>query len=99
MLVSMSSIESEELEDALCFYFGLPVWAPRILEGASIYSKSPHQVHSSSFFIKITLVLLDLNFDASTVVFARGVNYYYYLSKYVEVASFFWCCMLITSIS
>ena len=84
----MSSVELEELGDALNFYFGLPVWAPRILEGASIYSKSPRQVHSSSFIIRITLVLSDFDFDASSVVFARQVNYYYYSSKYAEVAIF-----------
>ena len=63
-------------------------WTPRILEGASIYSKSPRQVHSSFFITRITLVLRDLDFDASSVVFARRVNYYYYSSKYIEVAIF-----------
>ena len=67
----MSSVDSEELEDALTFYFGLPVWALRILERASIYSKSPRQVHYSSFIIRITLVLSDFDFDDSSVVFAR----------------------------
>ena len=84
----MSSVESKELEDALSFYFGLPVWAPRTLEGASIYSTSPCQVHLSSFIIRITLVLSDFDSDASSVVFARRVNYYYYSSKYAEVVIF-----------
>ena len=87
-LVLMSSVELEELSDVLNFYFRLLVWAPRILEGASIYNKSTCLVHSSSFFIRITLVLSDFNSDASSVVFARRVNYYYYSSKYIEVAIF-----------
>ena len=36
------------------------------------------------FFIRITLVLLDFDYDASSVVFAKRMNYYY-SSKYVEV--------------
>ena len=84
----MSSIESKELEDALSFYFGLPVWAPRILEGVSIYSKSPCKVHSPSFIIMITLVLSNFGSNAPSVVLARRVNYYYYLYKYAEVAIF-----------
>ena len=77
------------MEDALSFCFELLVWAPRILEGASIYCKSPRQVHSSSFIIRITLVLSNFDSDASSVVFARQVNcYYYYSSKYSEVAIF-----------
>jgi hypothetical protein len=83
----MSSVESEDLEDALSFYFGLPVWVPRILEGVSIYSKSPRQVHSSSFIIRITLVLSNFDSGASSVVFAGRVNYYY-SSKYAEVTIF-----------
>ena len=75
-LVPMSSDELEELSDALSFCFWLLVWAPRILEGASIYSKSPCQVYSSSFIIRITLVLSDFDFDASSIVFGRQVNYY-----------------------
>lgn len=43
----MSLVELEELSDALSFYFWLLVWAPRILERASILSKSPRQVHSN----------------------------------------------------
>ena len=84
----MSSVELEELSDALSFYFELLVWAPRILEGAFIYSKSTRRVHSSPFFIRITLVLSNFDFDASSVVFKRQVNYYYYSSKYFEVAIF-----------
>lgn len=60
-LVPMISVELEELSDVLSFYFWLLVWAPRILEGPSIFSKSPCQVHSLSFLIRITLVLLDFN--------------------------------------
>lgn len=81
----MTSVELEELSDALNFYFGLPVWASRVLEGVSIYNNSLCQVHALSIFIRITPVLSDFNFDASSVVFARRVNYYYYSSKYVEV--------------
>ena len=57
------------------------------MEGASINSKSPCQVHSLSFIIRITLVLLDFDSDASSVVFTRWVNYYYSY-KYAEVAIF-----------
>ena len=84
----MSSVELEEFSDALSFYFELLVWDPRILEGVSIYSKSLCQIDLSSFITRITLVLSDFNSDASSVVFARGVNYYYYSYKYVEVAIF-----------
>ena len=45
-IVPMSSDELEELNDALGFHFWLSVWAPRILERASIFSKLPRQVHS-----------------------------------------------------
>ena len=33
-------------------------------------------------------MLSDFDFDASSTVFARRVNYYYYSSKYTEVAIF-----------
>ena len=84
----MSLVELGELSDALNIYFGLLVWASRILEGASIYSKSPRQVHSSPFFIRITLVLLDFDYDASSVIFARRVNYYCYSTKFAKVVIF-----------
>ena len=84
----MRSVELEELSDAFSFYFGLLVWAPRILERASILSKSSIQVHSSFFFIRITPVLSDFDFDASSVIFARWVNSYYFSTKYDEVAIF-----------
>ena len=67
----MNSVESEDLEDTLSFYFGLLIWAPRISAGVSIYGKSTCQVHSSPFIVRITLVLSDFDFDASSVVFRK----------------------------
>lgn len=92
LLVPMNSLELEELSDALIYYFRLPVWAPRSLEGLSIYSESPRQVYSSFFVIRVTMVLSNFDFDASLVVFTGRVNYYYNASKYAQVVIFIVVC-------
>ena len=72
------------LVSIFCFWFGLQEsWRECLF-----LVNHPCQVHSPSFFIKITHVLSNFDYDASSIIFARRVNYDYYLIKFAKVAIF-----------
>jgi hypothetical protein len=62
-MLPVSSNGLEELCDSFRIYFQLLVWAPRFWEGASIFSKSPNQVHFIIFHHRITPVQLVFGSD------------------------------------